>query len=67
MSRYNALTEVFDGDPGVQPDVWSCPSFNKLARDSHDVERHNRFLTYRIRKVMAIGCALYSRPGLKAL
>ena len=27
----------------MQPDIWSCPSFNELARDGHDVERHNRF------------------------
>jgi len=28
-------------DWGVQADVWSCPSFNELARDGQAVERHN--------------------------
>jgi len=28
-------------DWGVQADVWSCPSFNELARDGQACERHN--------------------------
>jgi pyruvate dehydrogenase E1 component len=28
-------------DWGVHADVWSCPSFNELARDGQDCERHN--------------------------
>ena len=28
-------------DWGIQADVWSCPSFNELARDGQAVERHN--------------------------
>ena len=28
-------------DWGVQADVWSCPSFNELARDGQDVARWN--------------------------
>jgi pyruvate dehydrogenase E1 component len=28
-------------DWGVVADVWSCPSFNELARDGQDCERHN--------------------------
>jgi len=28
-------------DWGVQADVWSCPSFNELARDGQSCERHN--------------------------
>jgi pyruvate dehydrogenase E1 component len=28
-------------DWGVQADVWSCPSFNELARDGQAAERHN--------------------------
>ena len=28
-------------DWGVTADVWSCPSFNELARDGHAAERHN--------------------------
>ena len=28
-------------DWGIASDVWSCPSFNELARDGQDAERHN--------------------------
>jgi pyruvate dehydrogenase E1 component len=28
-------------DWGIQADVWSCPSFNELARDGQACERHN--------------------------
>jgi pyruvate dehydrogenase E1 component len=28
-------------DWGVAAKVWSCPSFNELARDGQDAERHN--------------------------
>ena len=28
-------------DWGIQADVWSCPSFNELARDGQNAERHN--------------------------
>jgi pyruvate dehydrogenase E1 component len=38
-----AAAELLDKDFGVTADIWSCPSFNELARDGHDVERHNRF------------------------
>ncbi len=33
--------ELLAADWGVQADVWSCPSFNELTRDSQDVERWN--------------------------
>jgi pyruvate dehydrogenase E1 component len=38
-----AAAELLDKDFGVTADIWSCPSFNELARDGFDVERHNRF------------------------
>ena len=33
--------QLLADDWGVQADVWSCPSFNELARDGQAVERHN--------------------------
>jgi pyruvate dehydrogenase E1 component len=33
--------ELLDKDWGVAANVWSCPSFNELARDGQDVERWN--------------------------
>ena len=36
-----AAQELLERDWGVAADVWSCPSFNQLARDGQDVERYN--------------------------
>ncbi|HEX7437727.1 MAG TPA: pyruvate dehydrogenase (acetyl-transferring), homodimeric type, partial [Caldimonas sp.] len=33
--------ELLDADWGVAANVWSCPSFNELARDGQDAERWN--------------------------
>jgi pyruvate dehydrogenase E1 component len=37
-----AAAELLEKDFGVKADIWSCPSFNELARDGWDVERFNR-------------------------
>ncbi|WP_071796514.1 pyruvate dehydrogenase (acetyl-transferring), homodimeric type [Natronohydrobacter thiooxidans] len=34
--------EMLQADFGVTSDIWSATSFNLLARDGQDVERHNR-------------------------
>ncbi|PRD70536.1 pyruvate dehydrogenase (acetyl-transferring), homodimeric type [Malikia spinosa] len=36
-----AAQELLAADWGVQADVWSCPSFNELARDGQNAERFN--------------------------
>jgi pyruvate dehydrogenase E1 component len=36
-----AAQELLQKDWGIGADVWSCPSFNELARDGQDVERYN--------------------------
>jgi pyruvate dehydrogenase E1 component len=36
-----AAQQLLEKDWGVAADVWSCPSFNELARDGQDAERHN--------------------------
>jgi pyruvate dehydrogenase E1 component len=33
--------KLLAADWGVTADVWSCPSFNELARDGQNAERHN--------------------------
>ena len=33
--------DLLEADWGVSADVWSCPSFNELARDGHDADRWN--------------------------
>ena len=36
-----AAKELLSKEWGVSANVWSCPSFNELARDGQDVERWN--------------------------
>jgi len=36
-----AAKELLEGEWGVAAKVWSCPSFNELARDGQDAERWN--------------------------
>ena len=36
-----AAKQLLKDDWGVSANVWSCPSFNELARDGQDVERWN--------------------------
>jgi len=36
-----AAQELLAADWGVAADVWSCPSFNELARDGQDADRWN--------------------------
>jgi pyruvate dehydrogenase E1 component len=36
-----AAKELLESDWGIGANVWSCPSFNELARDGMAAERHN--------------------------
>ena len=35
-----AAADMLRNDWGVEADLWSCPSFNELARDGHNCVRH---------------------------
>jgi len=35
-----AAADMLKTDWGVEADLWSCPSFNELARDGHNCVRH---------------------------
>jgi pyruvate dehydrogenase E1 component len=35
-----AAADLLKNDWGVEADLWSCPSFNELARDGHNCVRH---------------------------
>ena len=37
-----AAAQLLNKDWGVDADIWSCPSFNELAREAQEVERWNR-------------------------
>ncbi len=41
LNEVIAAGELLEEDWGVVADVWSCPSFNELARDGHVVSRWN--------------------------
>ena len=42
LNEVIAAADLLRDDWGVAADVWSCPSFNELARDGHAVKRWNR-------------------------
>jgi len=41
LREAQAARDLLDADWGVAANVWSCPSFNELARDGQACERHN--------------------------
>jgi pyruvate dehydrogenase E1 component len=41
LREVEAAAELLAADWGVAADIWSCPSFTELARDSQDVDRWN--------------------------
>ena len=36
-----AAADMLRNDWGIESDLWSCPSFNELARDGHECQRHH--------------------------
>ncbi|MFY9511503.1 MAG: pyruvate dehydrogenase (acetyl-transferring), homodimeric type [Rubrivivax sp.] len=41
LREAQAARDLLDADWGVSANIWSCPSFNELARDGQACERHN--------------------------
>jgi len=41
LRESQAAKALLETDWGVRANVWSCPSFNELARDGQDAERYN--------------------------
>jgi pyruvate dehydrogenase E1 component len=41
LRESQAAKALLESDWGVAANVWSCPSFNELARDGQDCERYN--------------------------
>jgi len=52
-----AAHELLEDDWGVAADVWSCPSFNELARDGQDAERWNLLHPTETPRVPFVGAA----------
>jgi pyruvate dehydrogenase E1 component len=58
-----AARDLLDADWGVSASVWSCPSFNELARDGQDVERWNLLHPTAKARVPFVAQQLEKYPG----
>jgi pyruvate dehydrogenase E1 component len=58
-----AAQELLEADWGVAADVWSCPSFNELARDGKATERWNLLHPTETPRVPFVTQQLASHPG----
>ena len=58
-----AAQELLQKDWGIAADVWSCPSFNELARDGQDCERHNLLHPTGTQRVPFVAAQLEKHAG----
>jgi pyruvate dehydrogenase E1 component len=58
-----AARDLLAQEWGVSAAVWSCPSFNELARDGSDAERWNLLHPTEAPRVPFVARQLQSRPG----
>jgi pyruvate dehydrogenase E1 component len=58
-----AAQDLLEKDWGVAANVWSCPSFNELARDGQDCERYNLLHPAAEQRVSFVGQQLEKHTG----
>jgi pyruvate dehydrogenase E1 component len=58
-----AAQDLLEKDWGISADVWSCPSFNELARDGQAAERHNLLHPTAVVKKSFVTSQLESHSG----
>ncbi|MCF8197375.1 MAG: pyruvate dehydrogenase (acetyl-transferring), homodimeric type [Sulfuritalea sp.] len=58
-----AAAELLKKDWGVEADLWSCPSFNELAREGQDVARWNLLHPTGKQRVSHVGACLAETRG----
>ena len=58
-----AAADLLKSDWGVDSDLWSCPSFNELAREGNAVERHNLLNPTATPRVSHVGRCLADAQG----
>ena len=58
-----AAKALLEADWGVSANVWSCPSFNELARDGQDAARWNRLNPLEAPRVPYVTQALSGAKG----
>jgi pyruvate dehydrogenase E1 component len=63
LREVEAAAELLAAEHGVAADVWSCPSFTELARDSQDVDRWNLLHPAEPQRISWVAERLGERPG----
>jgi pyruvate dehydrogenase E1 component len=58
-----AAQALLEQDWGIAANVWSCPSFNELARDGRDAERWNRLHPAETPRLPFVTRQLANHPG----
>lgn len=58
-----AAAELLETDWGVDADIWSCTSFNELAREAQEIERWNRLHPLEDAKTPYVAQQLKGRRG----
>ena len=58
-----AAKELLEADWGIAAKVWSCPSFNELARDGQDAERWNLLHPTETQRVPFVAQQLAAHDG----
>ena len=58
-----AAQQLLEREWGVAANVWSCPSFNELAREGQDVERYNLLHPTEEARVSFVGQQLEKHSG----
>lgn len=58
-----AAADMLEAEWGIESDIWSCPSFNELARDGHEVDRQNRVNPGAERKLSHVERCLIDTTG----
>jgi pyruvate dehydrogenase E1 component len=58
-----AAQALLESDWGIAADVWSCPSFNELARDGQNTERWNLLHPLEAPRVSFVGEQLEHHSG----
>ncbi len=58
-----AAADLLRNDWGVEADLWSCPSFNELARDGHNCTRHQMLHPEEPKKLCHVASKLADTRG----
>jgi len=63
FNEVTAAAKMLSEEWGVESDIWSCPSFNELARDGQACERESRLHPQQEKKVSHVAKCLEGKKG----